>query len=236
MTPGKRTLIRLCSAILYTASAVILVMLVKALFFSGQIQPVLTKTVLCAAYIVTFYFSRFLFAFTSVGDNRRRMMRRGLIITLAVYLLFIADVTLFDPALGRFAFTRNIFASGALSDPVYAEKHLNYIPFSMIWKMLTVYPAEYGTGFVAVNLAGNFAVLMPVALLLTLILPERKRTLRSILLCFGISVIIELLQLIFMTGTCDIDDVILNTAGAAVICLLMKVPVINGIIRKATMV
>ena len=63
-----------------------------------------------------------------------------------------------------------------------------------------------------INLFGNVALFMPMGFLLKSF--SRKSSTRSIVLIGAlVSANIELLQLTFRIGVCDIDDVLLNTLG-----------------------
>ena len=52
-----------------------------------------------------------------------------------------------------------------------------------------------------------------------------------IVMCF-IVLCIEILQFITMSGSCDIDDLILNVFGASIIYFICKIKCINKLIRK----
>ena len=62
------------------------------------------------------------------------------------------------------------------------------------------------------NIVGNVLMFVPVGLLLPLAVGTRWRT--STLLCAGLSLVIELVQLV-QGRSADIDDVLLNTLGGA---------------------
>ena len=65
------------------------------------------------------------------------------------------------------------------------------------------------------NLACNLIMFMPYGFLLPMFAKKNKR-LRVILSGCIVSVMIEIFQYITALGQCDIDDVILNTAGVAI--------------------
>ena len=80
--------------------------------------------------------------------------------------------------------------------------------------------ASPGLG-VAANIAGNAALLAPLGFLLPLFWRYFGRAKRTILFGFGVSLSIELIQII-AGGVTSVDDLILNTAGAAVGFALAK--------------
>ena len=63
---------------------------------------------------------------------------------------------------------------------------------------------------------GNFVMLLPLGIYLPLIYRRMSNVLIVLLVCMLVSVIIELMQLITKYRSADIDDVMLNTAGALV--------------------
>ena len=72
---------------------------------------------------------------------------------------------------------------------------------------------------VALQIAANIAVFVPVGALGSLI-AKRRNFLKGLLLGVGLSVCIELLQLIMRNGTCETDDLISNTLGTLMGCIL----------------
>ena len=75
---------------------------------------------------------------------------------------------------------------------------------------------------VALQIAANIAVFIPVGALGSLI-AKRRNFLKGLLLGVGLSVCIELLQLIMRNGTCETDDLISNTLGTLMGCLISSI-------------
>ena len=119
-------------------------------------------------------------------------------IVLLVYLMGVGLVT--GPSLYQ-------LLAGNLPEP-----RLELIPFADIVTILND-PGAPGLG-VAANIAGNAALLAPLGFLLPLFWRYFERAKRTILFGFGVSLSIELIQLI-AGGVTSVDDLILNTAGAA---------------------
>ena len=74
---------------------------------------------------------------------------------------------------------------------------------------------------IPIYIAGNAALLAPLGFLLPLFWRYFGRAKRTILFGFGVSLSIELIQLI-AGGVTSVDDLMLNTAGAAVGFALAK--------------
>ena len=49
-----------------------------------------------------------------------------------------------------------------------------------------------------------------------------------------IVILVEILQFVLLTGSCDIDDVILNVAGACIAYKILNVKIIKNLISKIT--
>ena len=89
------------------------------------------------------------------------------------------------------------------------EVGFNLIPLNSIQFYLTGQVGRYEG---SMYLFGNIFCLMPIGFFLKILKPETKRS-TMIWLPVLISGLIELSQLLFRTGDCDIDDIILNSLG-----------------------
>ena len=86
----------------------------------------------------------------------------------------------------------------------------NLVPFHT----LAIYWRNFGSEFWMRNLFGNLALLLPLGLLGPLALPALDRWWRIALVALLYSVAIELIQRLVPARSADIDDVIVNVAGA----------------------
>ncbi|MCD7826729.1 MAG: VanZ family protein [Clostridiaceae bacterium] len=90
--------------------------------------------------------------------------------------------------------------------------HYNMQPFAEIgrfWK----YRREIGYGSVIVNLVGNVVCFMPLGFVLPVLSSRQWGWIRITLISCLASVLVEGIQLVSKLGSCDVDDVILNTLG-----------------------
>ena len=126
--------------------------------------------------------------------KRYRVIEKILYIS---YILFLLDFLIFSDWYGR--------------GDIYSEVHYNLVPFQEILRYWN-YRDQLGMLSWA-NLLGNVVAFVPFGLLEGLIL-GRKNFLRTSLDGFLLSFIVEVFQLLFMVGSYDVDDLILNTAGA----------------------
>jgi glycopeptide antibiotics resistance protein len=86
----------------------------------------------------------------------------------------------------------------------------NLVPFHT----LAIYWRNLGSEFWMRNLFGNLALLLPLGLLGPIALPALDRWWRIALVALLYSVAIEVIQLAVPDRSADIDDVIVNVAGA----------------------
>lgn len=64
-----------------------------------------------------------------------------------------------------------------------------------------------------VNLAGNVVMFVPLGVFLPLCWKKQQRLWAFLLTAVAVIVLIELIQLVTLLGTCDVDDLILNMVG-----------------------
>ena len=142
-------------------------------------------------------------------------MKINLRIFLGLYLLLFATLTLFDPLWGRnggfVIWNRELFE-------MYVKNSLNIVPFKTVLQYF-----YHGTiSQFVVNIIGNLVCLMPLGILLPLNFEKQRRTGIFLMTCVLIVSAVEILQFATLSGSCDIDDLILNVGGAFLIYLFTK--------------
>ena len=91
---------------------------------------------------------------------------------------------------------------------------INPIPFQTIME----YAKKLGdkaNGDAVINLFGNVIMFIPLGFFLPAVFPKTRPFRSCMLMTLVILAVIEFTQLVTLLGTLDIDDVILNMAGAA---------------------
>ena len=166
------------------------------------------KFLFAAAFVVLLRFA----LFCGVSENTRPARRRLYVLLLfAYYIWMLLNVLFFDNAFGR-GFGHTSFDMVNL-EPLRTVK--NYL-------------SAYGYGnislrLVVLNLAGNLIAFAPMGVFL----PALFRWQRSIFfytasLMLAITAV-EVLQVYTGTGSCDVDDLILNLAGALLVFIVCRV-------------
>ena len=149
----------------------------------------------------------------------RKKLRVILSITFIFYSVFLCYFLFFSDYYGR---SINCFDSGyfkAFKEYVY--QNINLIPFATI----SLYIKGYLSGVVtiyplAVNVIGNFIAFMPLGFFVPYFFKTFRKQFYFLIFIIALIILVELLQLIFMTGVCDIDDLILNVSGAQCIYII----------------
>ncbi len=158
-----------------------------------------------------------------------RAMRCVMWLCFALYVYLLLTLTLFDPSLGRAKVADNGRA-------YYMQYYVNFIPTRSIY---TVYIKGFLNGYVnsfymLLNLLGNICAFMPLALFLPLFFKAQRNSfvfLATVMLAVGA---VEALQLCFMVGSCDIDDLILNAGGALLLHAILKAALMQRLISRLT--
>jgi len=101
----------------------------------------------------------------------------------------------------------------------YLEQSVNLQPFRTIGNY---WYAAFHTSdsellrHIVINLAGNVVMFVPLGYFLPLNWARFRRFHRFLTLVLGITISIELLQMLTMLGSLDVDDLILNLAGCII--------------------
>lgn len=131
-------------------------------------------------------------------------------VILLIYLLFFAE------EYGRY-FT------------VEREYRYNFVPFAEI-RRFWMYREQLGTFAFLSNIAGNIIGFLPFGFMLPIVAEKMRSGFLIIMSGFALSMTVELIQLATKVGCFDVDDLILNTLGAAIGYLLFAI--CNYIRRK----
>lgn len=96
---------------------------------------------------------------------------------------------------------------------LHAElRSFNFIPFQFAADFLR---HDVSVDVSLKNILGNFALFIPIGILLPALCGKADRWYKGVLAGFIVSLTCEILQYVFGLGAADVDDLILNTLGAA---------------------
>ena len=100
--------------------------------------------------------------------------------------------------------------------PYFQQMKANLIPFRtlrLFYRLLSHHRPAL-VRIAVINLAGNVLMFIPLGFFLPLIFPKLRKIWKYILCVVLIITTVEILQLVTLVGSCDVDDLILNLGGA----------------------
>lgn len=103
--------------------------------------------------------------------------------------------------------------------PVQLREHLNLVPFRVIKNYLRIFTRPANRIFLPyalTNFLGNILLFIPLGFFPPMLLKKMQKFWKTMLLVLGIMVTVEILQMLLLVGTCDVDDIILNAFGASI--------------------
>ena len=163
--------------------------------------------------------------------SNNKLFKFNLIVWFCLYIVFLLSLTLFDTYFNRNGI--NIFSLDKDMVKEYMNSSFNIIPF----KTIKLYFNGYNGGYLSkslflYNMIGNLCALMPLSFFLPLLFKKQNNILIFILTIILIVIGIESMQFLTLSGSCDIDDLILNLSGSLLLYLILKIKPINKVIRK----
>jgi glycopeptide antibiotics resistance protein len=109
----------------------------------------------------------------------------------------------------------NLLVFGSLYRVHERVRHYNLIPFKTIDLYLYAFD-KVNLIIIFNNLLGNVLVFMPLGFFLALLFEKLRRVTLITLISFLCTGAVEITQFVFMVGSFDVDDLILNTLGGVV--------------------
>jgi glycopeptide antibiotics resistance protein len=107
--------------------------------------------------------------------------------------------------------------------PVYQAPGQVVEPNVIPLRTIGIYLANLDSGFWLRNLVGNLVLLLPVGLVGPMVFPWMDRWWRVLLAAVALSLAIEVAQLWVPDRSADVDDVLLNGAGAILGYAILRV-------------
>lgn len=217
------------SIICYVISFLILIFCINIkimpnFYLNTQVKLILLSIVCILIYIAGLILVKKL-------NYNKKILRVNLIIYFLIYTVTIFSLTLFDEIYGRQGLIIIDWDKDLLN--TYLNNSFNLVPFETI-KLFT---NGYIKGIVnlknfSVNIIGNFLAFMPYGIFFPLIFKSMRKYYKFLITMIIIVVVIELLQFVTMSGSCDIDDLILNILGASIVYFITKINCINNLINR----
>jgi glycopeptide antibiotics resistance protein len=140
----------------------------------------------------------------------RNLIRFVLLLVFFVYLAVLVKVILFKGASPTMVI-ESLLNSNMDDFKRKVILSSNFTPFKTIFGYLV---HETNKNIAIRNIVGNLALFIPFGFLLPMLVGRKLNYWKIIMLSFLMSLVLELVQL-FSIGSCDVDDLLLNTIGAA---------------------
>ena len=116
------------------------------------------------------------------------------------------------------------FRSGSLSSG-------NLIPFTTIMGYVKAFINNSANfNIIAYNLIGNVVCLTPLAFFLPILFKKQNKFRIFLFTIIGITLSVEILEVLTMSGTFDIDDIILNSLGAIIAFLIFNIKGVKSLL------
>ncbi len=145
--------------------------------------------------------------------NRVFWVKSIMVCLFLLYTLMVIDFTLINNSFGRSI--SNIFLADKGKIAEYFSEKTNIVPFATVRLFVNAYKTESLDTFVVLeNILGNLFVFMPFAFLVPSVFKKINTAFKFFIYMSICVLIVEVLQIVFLTGSADIDDFILNVGGA----------------------
>ncbi len=115
-----------------------------------------------------------------------------------------------------------VFAVLFMDRSVKDEYQYNLVLFDEIKRYFN-YREQVGNWIFLRNIMGNVAGFIPMGAFWPYVFPHMKNPFLVTLICFQWSLVIEFIQLICKIGSFDVDDLLLNTLGGLIGCIIYYV-------------
>ena len=184
--------------------------------------------------VISGYAAAVLTALSCENKSRREsIIKRQLIFTFVFYLIMLIDFTLIDDGMGRNIFNVLSWNSSGFSD--YINTSTNLVPFYTVRLFINGYKnGQLALSVMLENIFGNIIAFMPFAFFVPCLFKRLKKWYAVLGVTLFSVITVELLQLLFLTGSCDIDDLILNVAGAMCFYAVLRIKKVSRVISKFT--
>ena len=171
--------------------------------------------------------------------SKYRKDNKAMKINLWIFFILFCDLlitlTLFDPMWGRNGLSIFNWSQADFSKyfNYYVESSVNLIPFkTIIGYTKDIFTSLLDTSTIFVNLLGNLVCMMPFALFIPMLFKKINSTKKFLITILCITLGIELIQFITFSGSCDIDDIFLNTLGAFIMYKILNIKDVKNLVRN----
>lgn len=213
--------------ICYIITGVLTILFLATSVSVKLIMPELEKVILLGvASLFAYCGGRFLTKY----HNSKNYMKASIWVMFILYLLLLINFMILGNNFGRnFEF---IFTASKETIKSYFDNNFNVIPFDTIGNYLDNSGVYFDIKLVCINILGNLICFMPFAFFLKYLFSKENKFINFFLTILLIVISFELIQLLTLSGSFDIDDIILNTSGAILFYLFISLKGIDKLLRN----
>lgn len=151
----------------------------------------------------------------------KRLLRPIVFITFGIYCIALLSLLL----LNRSSLYTKDFTE-------YARHSVNLIPLQTLLELFRRNAEQsINADIVFDNAVGNFLLFFPMGIYLPCLSRNTRKLPRLLLTVFLIVLLIETLQLVFRVGSFDVDDILLNVAGAAAGFCVWRIEIVQRMLN-----
>lgn len=195
-------------------------------FFFIEVS-ILTRLSISAGFFLLSLLLLYLLTRSAEKQKKERLRKYFLIVLFLLYTAQLFYLLFFAPEFSRDSVS---LTAGQYLDSLREqwEYNTNLTPFKTIKGMLAIYESPAFSNMIShINLYGNLIAFMPFSYFLPRIFSSMRRPFVFLRRTLFMIAAIEILQFFTLTGSMDIDDVILNYAG-----ILLTYPLALLLIRR----
>lgn len=230
-----KKIVRLPAIILYLIATLCFALYLFVELNQQMLMSPIARLILLGAICVFTYFGSLLFSKTTTNETAYKIMKTTFSVFFALYVFLLITLILFDKYFGRVGFSLvNLWKTDTIT--YYIQNSLNLIPLKTIFEYFygAFISSSIAVKTAITNIFGNIVAFVPFAFFLPLLFNKYKSFKKFIITMLIIVILVEILQFVLLTGSCDIDDVILNVAGACIAYKILNVKIIKNLISKIT--
>lgn len=219
------------SAIMYLCSISLLIFYFVIEFNKTITFSPIGRVIVLALSCILTYIGGIIVSKNISEKYKEKPLKINIIVWFILYFILLSTLTLFDDYFYRGNFAIFGWNKDMLNN--YMQNSFNIIPFTTIIPyIINFIKGDVAPYIFVYNIIGNFIALMPFAFFLPLLFEKQKRFKTFLCTMIGIVLGIEILQFITFSGSCDIDDVILNTLGACLMFVILRSESIKNLIEN----
>lgn len=103
--------------------------------------------------------------------------------------------------------------------PAQLRRHLNLVPLRAIKNYMRIFSRPANRVFLPyalVNFWGNIVLFVPLGFFPPVLWERMRKFYKTLGFVLAVMVPVELLQMLLLVGSCDVDDILLNALGASI--------------------